>query len=73
MKTADDWTDRLDFGLFHRMSKTGADPLLWGEARSVIKQIQAEALKWAADQIITDGNPDVAREKIMQQIQRVTE
>lgn len=33
-----------------------------------LMQLQIEALRWAVDQVIPDGNPDNAREKIMGKI-----
>ena len=40
-------------------------------ALKLFRSIQADALKWAAEQITTDGNPDVARDKIMRKIKDV--
>ncbi len=40
-------------------------------ALKLFRSIQTDALKWAAEQITTDGNPDVAREKIMRKINDV--
>jgi len=60
MKTSDYYAANR---IFQRTSKDSA--------KKLIEAVQIEALAWAAHQIVTDGNPDVARDKITQKIQEL--
>jgi hypothetical protein len=60
MKTSEYYATNCFFGISTRDG-----------AKSLIEIIQTDALQWAAEQIITDGNPDVARDKIMRKIDDV--
>lgn len=61
MKTANQWHKELTAPIAH--SKWMGEPCILSP--SDIRDVQADALKWAAEQIITDGNPDIARAKIL--------
>lgn len=36
-----------------------------------VNAIQRDALRWASEQIISDGNPDIARDKITSRIEQL--
>lgn len=55
MKSADDWAR-----MFKLHSCVGNKKFA-----KQIEQIQADTIKSCADLIVTDGNPDIAREKIL--------
>lgn len=37
----------------------------------IVSKIQSDTLKWAAEQIVIGGNPEVARDKIIQEEKRL--
>lgn len=46
---------------------------LKGVTESSVREIQADALRWASEQIVEDGNPAFAREKISRKLQELNQ
>lgn len=57
MKTPNQWSE--DDRLF---------PLTSKDAAAIARDIIADALSWAAEQIVEDGNPACAKDKILRAI-----
>ena len=72
MKTAEQWA-MDEHGIYHDEigELSGYVDKGVNSFIDLVKIIQTDALKWAAEQITTDGNPDVARDKIMRKINDV--
>lgn len=70
LKSASDWN-------WEYTQVCASDPAVHGQLLpspqnvKFINAIQRDALVWALDQIVTDGNPDVARDKITDKINQL--
>lgn len=63
MKAAEKWINQISEAVMASAFIGGSPRGI--EVERVLKQIQADALTTAADQIIDDGNPELARKRIL--------